>query len=118
VALDLSDLSDVELDDYVRGIRAQIVELKAKLESIPSSRLRTVKVVRATFLTTGGILAGAVDAFGFLLVAIGLWDWIETLSEDAQAMNTQNSVSGELKYLQAQLGAMESEIQRRTTFDS
>ncbi len=115
---DLSYLSNAELDDCVRVVRAQISELEATLGAIPSSRQRTIKVVRATFLTAGGILVGAVDALGFLFAAIGLWDCVETLLEDARTMNAQHSMIAEVNYLQAQLSAIESEVQRRITFGS
>lgn len=111
--VDLRGLSDGELVIYVLNIRAQVVALEAQLKGIPSSRQRTIKVIRATFLTTGGIFAGAVDPIGFLLAAVGLWDWVVTLSDDAQAMNAQISLNRELNDLEAQLKAAEAEVQRR-----
>jgi hypothetical protein len=78
-AVDLRDLSDVELIDHLRDLRLQIALLEPNIETWKDRRRRTIKIVRGTILTAGGFIGATIDPLGLLLVVLGGWDWVEAI---------------------------------------
>jgi len=72
-----------------------------------------MKLIRGTFLATGGFLTATIDILGIVLVVVGLWEWIDVVVEDANAMNDRNALRRRISDLSVQLVAAEMEFRTR-----
>ncbi len=102
-----------ELGNYIRDLRLQIVDYQARLEPSSAPRQRTIKLIRGTLLTAGGILGATVELFAAILIIVGSWDLIETIRDDVNAMNQQLHFRRALAELYIQLDEAEAELERR-----
>jgi hypothetical protein len=109
----MQDLSDRELANLIRDLRVQIAELEPHIDSATDVRRRTMKLIRGTFLATGGFLTATIDILGIVLVVVGLWEWIDVVVEDANAMNDRNALRRRISDLSVQLVAAEMEFRTR-----
>jgi len=109
----LRDLSDRELADHVRGLERDIAAFGAQLEPASAKRKRTVKIVRATVLTAGGLFAASFDFLGIALTLLGVWDWAEVFVDDAREMNRQIALRSTLTELEDRFDAAQEELLRR-----
>jgi hypothetical protein len=109
----LRGMSDHELGNLVRDIRGQINACEVQIERRSQRRKRTIKLVRGTLLTAGGFVTATYDILAFFLVLAGLWDWIEAVAEDAEAMNRQIALMRNLRDLEDELRSVEKEFERR-----
>lgn len=111
--MDLGDLSDRELTDHIRILERDIAALGAQIEPAAVRRKRTIKIVRATFLTAGGFFAASFDFLGIALTLLGVWDWVEVFVDDAREMNRQIALHRALKELESRFDAAQEELLRR-----
>jgi hypothetical protein len=111
---DLSSLSDTELSEHISRLNLRIAELAPQLDTSRDQRRRTVRIVRGTILTAGGLFtAGTVDLLGILLVILGCWDWAEGISDDAEATNRGLAVRRRMNEFEAELEVIATELRRR-----
>jgi hypothetical protein len=113
--MNLRDLSDRELGDYIRNVERDIASLGAQIETAGTRRKRTLKIIRATFLTAGGFFAATFDLLGIALTLFGVWDWVEVFVDDAREMNRQAALHRAIKELESALVASEEELLRRSS---
>jgi hypothetical protein len=113
VPVDLRGLSDAELIEHLRDVRLRIAVLEPQIETRTNRIRRTIKAVRGTFLTVGGFLTLTADLFGFLLVLLGWWDWIETIADDARETNRGLAVRRAMAKLALELDKVQMELGRR-----
>jgi hypothetical protein len=111
--MNLRDLSDRELVDHIRILERDIAALGAQIEPAAERRKRTLRIVRATFLTAGGFFAASYDVLGVALTLFGVWDWVEGFVDDAQTMNRQIALERTIRELEHSFEASEEEFHRR-----
>src|SRR5947209_3538071 len=109
----LGNLSDAELNDRLREMRLTVGLLGPQIETRKERRNRTMKVVRATVLTAGGLIAATIDSLGLLLVLLGGWDWVDGISGDAKATNKDIAMRRRISEVNAELDLIEFELRRR-----
>jgi hypothetical protein len=110
---ELTAYSIEELGNLIRDLRLQIVVYQAQLEVPTASRQRTIKIIRNTILTAGGIYGATFTLAAAILAVLGFWDWIDTIRSDVATMNRQIRFRRALTDLTQQLIAAESELDRR-----
>jgi hypothetical protein len=66
-------------------------------------------------LTAGGLFAVAAtfEPLGIMLALFGVWDWVETITDDADAMNKRLKLQQTLIELGKDLDAAEAEFEKR-----
>lgn len=111
--IDLRGITDIELLEQLRNLRLRIALLEPHIDTARDRTRRTTKIVRGTILTAGGFLAATIDPLGLLLVVLGGWDWVDTISDDADTTNRGLAVRRQINALEAELDEIESELVRR-----
>lgn len=114
---DLARYSNQQLGNLIRDLRLQIAAYQAQLESPSAPGQRTIKVVRSTILTAGGIYGLTFTLLAALLAIIGFWDLIDTIRSDVDTMNQQLHFRRALWELTLLLDAAETELDRRMSED-
>ena len=82
---DLPTLSDRDLGNFIRDVRLKIVACESRLESSATTRQRTVKLARGTFLTVGGFFEITLEP----LAAVYSWLDFGTGSTPLRVMQRQ-----------------------------
>ena len=109
-----SELSDHELVEYARDLAYRVGSLEGQIESAAARRKRTIKIIRSTILISGGLVgATLVDLLGLVITALGLWDCVEAIQDDATTMNRQHQLRRTVSSLTAELNEIETEFRRR-----
>jgi hypothetical protein len=111
---DPTGLSDEEFNDFIWELRLRIAANKAQLDPRQARRKHTLKIVRGTVLTVGGLVGATLDWLAGILTVVGAWDWVDALAEDARITNRQLELQRDLTVLENQLTAAAAEFQRRT----
>lgn len=111
--IDPAALSNVELQTHAEYLRRRLGAAGARIQALGTSRARTTKILRATFLTAGGFFAVTVDVLGGLLLLVGAWDWVDAIRDDVETMNAQNSLQLELSEIEEELEIAETELENR-----
>jgi hypothetical protein len=109
----LSTLSNTELDLLIRALVAKIASLKTQIESPSARRKRTRRLLRGTALMVGGFVGATVNPLTVVLVAVGLWDWFDSVDEDAKTYNRERRIQQEIPFLEREFSEAEEEIRRR-----
>jgi hypothetical protein len=112
-ARDLTLLSDAELQTHAENLRVRVDAIGVRIQAVPTLRSRNLKVLRATFLTAGGFFVATFDPLGGLLLLIGAWDWVESISDDAAVMNAENQLRREEDEIEKDLDKVEAELVAR-----
>lgn len=110
---DIENIPDRELGDFIRGLTIEIAALQSQVEPDSAPTKRTVRLVRVTILTAGGFFGATVDPWALILTALGMWDWIDSISEDANITNRQIVISQHLADLEIKLAAATVELRKR-----
>ena len=97
---DLQRLSDRELINFVHDLRVQIAVSEARLEPVSAFRRRNLKLVRGTLLASGGLMGATLEPLAAILTIVGVWDWIDAIVEDANAINHRRAVAWTLAELE------------------
>ena len=111
--LDSMQLTDHELGNFIRDLRLRVAANEAQLESPSAGRQRTIKILRGTILTAGGLVGASFEPFSIVLTIIGCWDWVDTIRDDVNAMNRQIQLRETLIDLERQIAMAEAELERR-----
>jgi hypothetical protein len=111
---DLTKYSNQELGDLIRDLRLRSVAYQAQLATLPSSRERTIKLVRGTVLVAGGLHSITFGVLAAILLILGAWDWVETVRSDVETMNRQIEFRRALFELTRTIEAAEAELDRRS----
>ena len=81
---DLTNLSDRDLGNVICDLAIEIAVCEARLDPPIAARRRTAKLIRSTFLTFGGALAATMEPHVAILVLVGFWERVETITDDAR----------------------------------
>ena len=117
-ATDIAHLSGRELGELIRDLTVEIAAFQGQVEQDAGARKRTWRLVRSTILMTGGFFGAAVDLWALTLAALGIWDWIDSVSEDAVLTNRQLAISRRLSDLEFKLATATLELRKRKRADS
>lgn len=110
---DIGKLTDRELGEHIYGLTIEIAAYRNQIESLAGTRKRTVRLARSTILMVGGLYGAALDLWALVLTILGLWDWFDSVTEDATFTNHQIDVLQHLADLEFRLALATSELRKR-----
>jgi hypothetical protein len=112
-AVEIAKLSDRALGELIYALTVEIASIQSQVEPPTASRKRTWRLIRSTILMAGGFFGATVDLWSLILAALGMWDWLDSVSEDAVVTNRQIDVSQRLTYLDFKLALATIELRKR-----
>lgn len=110
---DPAHLSDGELRERIHDLTVEIASIKEQIESDSVSFKRSWRLARSTILMAGGLAGAGVELWTLVLAALGLWDWIDAVVEDAAAANRRSSLKQRLAQFESRLATLRLEMVRR-----
>ena len=111
---DTTRLSDRELGERIHDLTVEIASIANQIEPDSAAFKRSWRLARSTILMGGGLFGATVEVWTLVLAALGMWDWIDAVAEDAAAGNRRSKLQQRLAELEFRLVALTLELRRRT----